>query len=456
MRIDLENLAGADALVLGFGRTGQALATFLVEVGASVRVADRQVPPREAGGARDHLEAQGVRFLADNDPEELLVDCDLVLPSPGVPASHPVLVQALRRGTAIVAEIDLAQSRIAGRVLAITGTNGKSTTTTLVGEMLRASGATPFVGGNLGRPLIEAAGWSGPVVAEISSFQLEWAREFHPDIAALLNLTPDHLDRHGDLETYLEIKARLFVHQRAEDFAVLSRDDLRLNQLGKGLVAQMQSFGSSGLKGPGAVAEAEGFRIETAEGKSLRFSLARFALAGRHNVENAMAAALCALSGGASAAAIQQALDDFEGLAHRMQVVARRGGVSFVDDSKGTNLGALERSIEAVAPGSLVLLAGGRAKGGDFASLGSELARRARCVVVYGEAGEMLAEAWSGQVETRRHQAFDDAVAEAARLARPGDTVLLSPGCASQDQFRDYAERGDRFAELVKRGGEQK
>ncbi len=449
---DIESLAGSVVLVLGFGRTGSAVAERLAGAGARVRVVDRVLPETATNPARRQLEMLGVEFVPEGEAADLLAGCDVVVPSPGVAASHPVLARAQRAGVAVVAEIDLAAAALAGPLLAITGTNGKSTTTTLVGDMLRASGQAPFVGGNLGRPLIEAAGWVGPVVAEISSFQLEWAQTFHPRVAALLNVTPDHLDRHGDLATYLAVKARLFAHQQRDDVAVLARDDARVAALVGALAARVVTFGAGTSDGPGAVPEGDGFRVDGPEGPSDHLSLARFPLAGPHNVENAMAAALCARAGGASVAAIQSVLDDFDGLAHRMRVVARRDGITFVDDSKGTNLGALERAIEGTVPGHLVLLAGGRAKGGDFAALGPELARRARCVVVYGEAAAMLAEAWSGAVETRRHIGFDDAVAEAIGLARPGDTVLLSPGCASQDQFRDYAERGDRFAELV-RGG---
>ncbi len=453
MSPDLESLAGSAVLVLGFGRTGAALAERLIAAGARVRVVDRVLPEAAASALRRQLEARRVEFVPEGDAADLLLGCDVVVPSPGVAATHPVLERAQRTGVPVVAEIDLAATAIAGPLLAITGTNGKSTTTTLVGDMLRAGGQTPFVGGNLGRPLIEAVGWAGPVVAEISSFQLEWARAFHPRVAALLNVTPDHLDRHGDLATYLAVKKKLFAHQQRDDVAVLARDDPRVAGLVGGLAARVVTFGMGASDGPGAAPEGDGFRVDGPDGPSVHLSLARFPLAGPHNVENAMAAALCARAAGAPVAAIQSVLDGFDGLAHRMRVVARRDGITFVDDSKGTNLGALERAIEGAAPGRLVLLAGGRAKGGDFAALGPELARRARCVVVYGEAAPMLAEAWSGAVETRLHIAFDDAVAAAIGVAEPGDTVLLSPGCASQDQFRDYAERGDRFAELV-RGGE--
>lgn len=419
------------------------MALFLARSGAAVRACDRRrdvaLPAELARSAELEL---GV------DSAELLDGVDLVVPSPGVPASAPLLAAALRRAILVLGEVEIAAACLGPPLAAITGTNGKSTTTVLAAEMLAAGGRAVFAGGNLGPPLVEAVGGRfDAVVAEVSSFQLEWVRDLRPRAAAWLNLSEDHLDRHGDLGTYGAVKARLFARQGEGDLAALNRDDPRVWEWAGRLCARVVGFGAK-PDGPGALLEGE--RIVVREGGGeFSLSLERTRLRHPHDRENAMAAALVARSLGATREEIQCGLDGFSGLAHRMEWVAEIGGVTYVDDSKSTNVGALRRSLDAFPDGGVVLVAGGEAKRSDYSSLRGVLARKVRSVQVYGAAAELLRESWGEAVEVACHGAFADAVRAAGRAARPGEVVLLSPGCASFDQFPDYGARGDAFRRIV-------
>jgi UDP-N-acetylmuramoylalanine--D-glutamate ligase len=374
-----------------------------------------------------------------------------------VPASAGILRAAVARGIPILSEIEIAARAITAPVVAITGTNGKSTTTELAGAMLARAGKSVFVGGNLGTPLIDAVGGDfDVVVAEISSFQLEWVDRFHPHIAALLNVSDDHLDRHGDLESYALLKARAFARQTEADVAVLNRDDAHVVAATKGLRARVHGFGSASsaprrLTAGERHAELQGdeIRFVAPEG-DFRLQLANAPLLGRHNHENVMAAGLIAAALGVSPEDLQATVDGFNGLHHRMEPVREVAGVSYVDDSKGTNVGALLRALESFDDGSVVLIAGGLAKDGDYSVARDLLARKVRRIQLYGAARDLLQRSWSGAAEIESHQGFGDAFAAAARSAMPGDVVLLSPACASMDQFKDYAARGDAFQALVR------
>jgi UDP-N-acetylmuramoylalanine--D-glutamate ligase len=448
----LAEFAGSRVVVVGAGRTGLAVARHLSAAAARVRLIDRRADaavPSELAGRVD--------LVAGGAGAELLDGADLVVPSPGVPASAPLLVAALERGIPIASEVEIAARAIAAPLVAITGTNGKSTTTSLAGAMLSRAGRSAFVGGNLGTPLIEAVGRPfDVVVAEISSFQLEWVDRFHPRVAALLNLSDDHLDRHGDLRSYGRLKARVFDRQTDADVAVLNRDDAHVRAATRDLRARVHSFGAAAgaAAAPGAgIRRAEvrdGAIVVHEPGGSFRLELSRAPLLGRHNHENAMAAALVARELGASPEEMQATLEEFTGLRHRMEAVREVGGVAYVDDSKGTNVGALLRALEAFGDGRVVLIAGGLAKEGDYAVARDLLARKVRSIQLYGAARGVLQESWSGVSDMGAHPRFRDAFAAAARAAAPGDVVLLSPACASMDQFSDYAARGDAFQALVR------
>jgi len=444
------DLAGRRVVVVGVARTGLAVARHLTAVGARVRLIDRRPDAQIPADV-----ASRVDVVLGGDGIELLDGAELVVPSPGVPATAPLLGAAVARGVPILSEIEIAARALAAPLVAITGTNGKSTTTSLAGAMLARAGRNAFVGGNLGTPLIEAVGGRfDVVVAEVSSFQLEWVDRFHPRVAALLNVSDDHLDRHGDLAQYARLKARVFARQTEADAAVLNRDDAQVRAATADVKARIQGFGARRDASPGAEERSaelgDGAIVVAEPSGGFRLDLGRTPLLGVHNHENVMAAALIARELGAPVEAMQAALDEFKGLRHRMEAVREVGGVAYVDDSKGTNVGALLRALESFSDGRVVLIAGGLAKEGDYAVARDLLARKVRSIQLYGAAREALRTSWQGVAEISSHHGFRDAFAAAARVAAPGDVVLLSPACASMDQFTDYAARGDAFQALVR------
>lgn len=436
-------LPGRGGLVVGSGRTGVAVARFLAKQGLSVRLVDRSTESLARADLPDSVER-----CAEDEAPGLLEDVDFVIPSPGVAASHPLLQQAVGRGLPVLAEIELASRFLACPILAVTGTNGKSTTTTLLGAMLQEAGQKTFVGGNLGTPLIEACEGPPPTAAvvEVSSFQLEWIDRFHPHVAVLLNLTPDHLDRYPSLDAYGAAKARLLANLGPEDFAVLNRDDPWVWEQRLQTRAATVSFGRDPVEF-GAFLEGDEAIFWGVGGARLRWDLKDLPLQGAHNRENILAALSAAAVMGVPHAAIDAALRRTRGLPHRLEFVREHAGVRYFDDSKGTNVGAVEKSA-ASFPAGLVLLLGGYDKGGDFSRLRPLLAGQGARVIAFGKAGPMIAEALDG-LPVERSGGLADAVARAAESARPGDTVLLSPGCASFDEFSDYTERGRRFRALV-------
>lgn len=434
---------GSEVLVVGLGRTGISVARHFLRRDCGVRVADRE--PRELPG-----DLAAVRRVPIDGSGTALDGVDLVVPSPGVPHSDPLLQRAVARGIAVRSEIEIAAAGLDIPMVAITGTNGKSTTTALIAHLLGGEDAGIFAGGNLGTPLIEALDGSfRAAVVEVSSFQLEWTHDFRPEIAVWLNLSDDHLDRHGDLDRYAAVKARLFASQSAGDLAILNRDDPRVAAYSSALRARVASFGWGSHRGDGAVVREGVLQARLGE-RAATLALEGCGLIGDHNLDNVMAAVLVAMARGRGDGEIIAGLRSFVALPHRMELVAERDGIRWVDDSKATNLGALERSVQGLPDGSVVLVAGGVSKGGDFATIRGSLARKLRRAVLYGQARDLLAEAWAGAIDFECHERFADAVRAAASAAREGDTILLSPACASFDQFRNYAERGDAFAALAR------
>jgi UDP-N-acetylmuramoylalanine--D-glutamate ligase len=441
---------GRHVLVVGFGRTGKAVARVLAARGHRVRAGDA----RPAGDLQiDPADLHGIELRPGSDGPELLDGVDLVVPSPGVPRKAPVLIEALRRGVAVASEIEVAARELACPIVAVTGTNGKSTTTTLVGLALADAGRRTFTGGNLGTPLITALERSPDepydvCVAEVSSFQLEWVTRFRPRIGCLLNVTDDHLDRHPSFADYLDTKVRLFAAQSGDDWAVLNRDDPALAGLERRLAARVVTFGWSPTD-DGAFVDGDAVVLRRPGRTDERYGLARTRLAGRHNVENVLAAVTVARLADAPPDAVQRAIDGIEPLPHRLALVAERDGVRWYDDSKATNVGAAVKSLESFA-GPVVLLAGGVDKGGTYAPLASAARARVRTAVVFGAAREQIATALQkADVTVARVDTLAAAVALAAARARPGDTVLLAPACSSFDQFTDYAARGRAFCAAV-------
>ena len=436
------------AYVLGLGLSGTAAVRLLLARGVQVVASDRRsaVELDLAGFEGD----AGVELHTGVEPDELPPGVDVVVASPGISAGHPLIAAARRAGAPVVAEVELAFAFLDGTVVAITGSNGKSTTTALTGALIAESGKLVEVCGNIGVPLASVVdGPPGRVfVVELSSFQLETVQRFRPRAAALLNLSPDHLDRHGDLAGYLAAKRRVFARQTPEDVAVLNADDLEV--AGTSVAARRRTFSRRGPVEDGAFL-AEGRAIERRPGATdlELFALTDLSLAGPHNLENALAAALLARAVGVEPEVIPGALRKFRGLPHRLARVGERDGVSWWDDSKGTNAGATLRSLEGFVDGSVHLILGGRNKGADFRALRTAVVRKARRVYLIGEAAEELERALAGIVDLSRSGTLEAAVAEAAARAAEGEAVLLSPACASFDQFKDFRERGERFARLV-------
>ena len=438
--------------VVGLARSGVAAARLLQVMGARVTVADEK-PEVARSALLARLDQQGLTVTAGMGYESSLDEADLVVVSPGVPFRWEALERVRRRGVKVIGELELASWFLTVPVLAVTGTNGKSTTVTLVGLILQQSGKRAFVGGNLGTPLCEAALATQPpydyIVAEVSSFQLETVERFHPWVAALLNITPDHLDRYRSEEDYATTKARIFENQTGEDFAVLNMDDDRVARMRGGLRARPLCFsrvnpvGGDGawLQGDRIVVSIGGQREEVCHKSEIR-------IIGAHNLSNAMAAITVGLVCGCPLEAVRHVLRTFSGLEHALETVREREGVRFVNDSKGTNVDATVKAIESLDQ-PILLIAGGRDKGGDFARLADPVRRRVKRLIVIGEAAPRIEQAMGAFDRLCRANTLRDAVELAVREAVPGDVVLLSPACASFDMFADYQDRGRQFKALV-------
>jgi UDP-N-acetylmuramoylalanine--D-glutamate ligase len=438
-------IRGQRVLVVGAGRTGQSVAAFLSRRGGAVRLVER-----EAAALERATLPPGIEVRLGDTAEDLLAGVDVVVPSPGVARTHALLQRAAARGVPILSEIELAGRVLSCPLLAVTGTNGKSTTTTLLGAMCAAAGRRVFVGGNLGTPLIEACDATPEyelAVVEVSSFQLEWVRRFRPAVAVLLNLTPDHLDRYADLAEYGRAKAALLAMQQPGDIAVLNRDDPWVWEQRRGTRAATISFGREPVEF-GTCLDGETLVYWGPAPAPRRFSLCGAQLRGAHNQENLMAAVTAAAVWGIPDAAIQHGIEHTAPLPHRLELVRERAGVRFFDDSKGTNVGAMQKSI-ASFPGGVVLLAGGYDKGGDFTVLQPLLRRHVKHVVAFGAAGAKIQAQLGAAVPGTLVADLAAAVRAAVTTAAAGDTVLLSPGCASFDEFTDYRARGRRFRQLV-------
>jgi UDP-N-acetylmuramoylalanine--D-glutamate ligase len=448
-------LGGKNVLVVGLGRSGIAAAQLCAARGARVTTTDsRPVAALEAALAR--LPRGVFRELGGHRVESFL-RADLIVLSPGVP-EIPELAAARAAGVAITGEMELASRFISATLVAITGTNGKSTTTTLVGDMLRATGRPTFVGGNLGDPLAEAVGTpaalaGGFCVVEASSFQLETTETFHPRVAALLNVTADHLDRYPSLAAYADTKARIFAAQSADDYAVVNVDDSLAVAATDHTPSRRIGFSVARPLDEGAWLDRldkDALLVRLPGGGVERYPARLQSLVGRHNQANALAALLLGRLAGASADEARRALTAFRPLAHRMELVAVRQGIAYYDDSKGTNVGAVVAALEGF-PRRVVLIAGGRDKGGDYTPLAATLAQVGRAAVLIGEAADKMQAALAAVLPVERAATLDDAVDAARRLAQPGDAVVLSPACSSFDMFRDYAHRAEIFRAAVAR-----
>jgi UDP-N-acetylmuramoylalanine--D-glutamate ligase len=450
-------LRGAKVLVVGLGKSGVAAAHLLLERGAHVIANDQRL-----AGELD-LEALaladlGAQLALGGHEPSLFTSVDRIVVSPGVPRL-PALDAAERAGVPIASEIELASWFIHGTLIGVTGTNGKSTVTTLVGDMCRRSGRPTFVGGNLGTPLVDAVGSAaaqpgGYVVVELSSFQLERIESLRVHSAALLNVTDDHLDRYPSFAAYAGAKAAIFRNQTAEDAAIVPSGDALCESLARKGRGRLYRFGGEG----------DAVRVSstalTDEVSGLSVPLSQIALVGRHNLHNACAAALLARTSGVAAKDVAEALTAFVGLPHRMQHVRRLDEVDYYDDSKATNVGAAAAALDGLSErdGRVVLIAGGRHKGGEYAAIAERMRAQGRAAFLIGEAAPLIAAALAGGgYPVESVFSMEQAVTAAHALARPRDSVLLAPACSSFDMFRSYAHRGDLFQQAVRAlgGGER-
>jgi len=445
-------LDGRTVAVVGLARSGVAAARLAMRLGSRVLASDSAPRARLAAEAAG-LEREGARVWAGGHPAAAFEGAELVVVSPGVPWDLPALAAARARGVLVIGELELAWRAMEADVIAITGTNGKTTTTALTGELLAEQPRPVLVGGNIGTPLSLASldfPRDGLVVAETSSFQLEATDRFRPRVAAVLNLAPDHLDRHGTVERYVNAKARIFANQTEADCAVLNADDPATAALAARTRARPLWFSRLRALDRGVFVQ-DGWvtaRLEAAAEPVC--PVAEIPLRGQHNVENVLAAAACALWVGVTPAAIRRRIGRFQAVTHRIEPVGARRGVAFFNDSKGTNVDSTIKALESFAE-PIVLIAGGKGKGQDFAPLGAAARGRVRHAVLIGEDRDKIRPALAGAgaaVEDAASMA--GAVRAAAAAARPGDVVLLSPACASFDMFDNFEHRGEVFKAAVR------
>ena len=440
---------GREVVVVGAARSGVAAAELARRRGAAVTLTEQRPTFEQA----DRLRAAGVRLELGGHRTDTLDRADLIVVSPGVPVDQPLFDGPRSRGVEVIGELEFASRWLQGRVIAITGTKGKSTTTTLVGRMLEAAGRHTLVGGNIGTPVssqVEASTPDTVHVIEVSSFQLETTRTFHPWIAVWLNLSDDHLDRHASLDEYRAAKARIFRNQGEGDWAVVNADDARVMAAARETRATTVTFALEQALVDGVVIERDWIVRRTATATTPLVPVSAVELTGRHMLVNVLAASTASHLAGVDPASMRRALAGFHGLPHVMEPVADVDGVRFVNDSKATNVDAAARSIESFE-GGVVAIVGGRYKGGDFGQLAGPLAARGRGVVAIGEASSRVRESLSGVVPVVEASSMADAVRRAWEMARPDGVVLLAPACSSFDWFRDYADRGTAFKQEVLR-----
>ena len=447
-----EDLTGKRTVVVGMATTGMAAAEFLAQRGAAVVVSEIRTEA-ELDTAPQRLRSLGIEVEVGGHTSQTFLQGDVIVLSPGVDPVIPPLTAAKEKGIPIVSEIELASWYLKRPLIAVTGTNGKSTTTALIGHILSAWGKRVFVGGNIGTPLTEyflRDEEAQYIVAEISSFQLEAISSFRPWIALLLNLGEDHLDRHPTLSSYAAIKARIFLNQGPNDWAVLNADDAAVRTLYPRIKAQIFPFSRAGKAKSGLWLEDTDTVVYSIQGKKEAISLQEVQLMGIHNRENIMAAVGAAAACNVPAGVIQESLASFPGLEHRLELVGAWRGVSVYNDSKATNVASAMTALQSL-PGPIILLAGGRDKGGDYAPMKGIIKERVKALLLMGEAREKMQAALHDLVPIHLVDDMAEGVHAAWQLAQEGDTILLSPACSSFDMFQDYRERGQAFKECVHR-----
>jgi UDP-N-acetylmuramoylalanine--D-glutamate ligase len=439
-------------LVVGLGKSGVASALFLKAHGARVSVSDT----KSGDELRNEIPAlldRGITVETGGHGERTFRGQDLIVVSPGVPVDAPLLVQARSLGEAVIGEIELAAQFLPGPIVAITGSNGKTTTTTLTGEILAAGGLRALVGGNIGTPAIslaERATRETVIVLEVSSFQLETIQTFRPKVAVVLNVTPDHLDRHRTFETYVDAKARIFENQTHSDFAVLNADDPTCVTMAARTRAQVFWFSRLKEVNRGAWVRDGNILFRDDKQQHEIMQVSEIPLKGAHNLENVLAAVCAGALMGCAPEKIRQAVRDFKAVEHRLEFVARIRGVDYYNDSKATNVDATIKALESF-PANIHLILGGKDKGSDYSMLNDLLRQRVKRVYTIGAAAAKIeSQIVSSKVEVVHAETLENAVRKANAVAQAGDVVLLAPACASFDQFKNYEQRGQVFKEIVR------
>ncbi len=443
---------GTRSLVIGLGTSGLAAIRFLHGLGHTVLVTEFRHEDQIDKDVLAVVQALGIALETGGHSRKFFEKAQMIVTSPGVPQDLPLIEQARARGVPVVGELALAAGRISCPVIGVTGSNGKTTVTSLIGHLLKADNRKVFVGGNIGTPVLAYFGGSMDehvLVLELSSFQLETGGEFRPDIGLLLNLTPDHIDRHGTMQDYAAAKRRIFAHQTSGDVAIVGKDDPLVMQEKVGASGRVYGFGTD--PSSQAVVEENGVRIRgtvTGHGQDEMYDLSATVLSSFVNRLNAAAAILAARVFGSAPEAIRKGLASYVAPAHRMALVAEIESVKYVNDSKGTNVGAVAAAL-ASCGNRVVLIAGGRDKESDFSLLAEQVRKHVHHLILIGEAADSIEAELGSLVPVIRADSMSEAVSRASEVARPGDTVLLSPACASFDMYAGYAHRGDVFEQAV-------
>jgi UDP-N-acetylmuramoylalanine--D-glutamate ligase len=441
---------GKRVLVVGLGKSGVASALFLKEHGARVTVSDSKTEAE----LHDHIPVlleNGIAVETGGHGERTFGQQDLIVISPGVPVNAPALQPARKLEIPIIGEVELASRFLEGKLVAITGSNGKTTTTAFAGEVVAAGGTKTLVGGNIGTPaisLVSQSTDSSYTVLEVSSFQLETIQQFHPQVAVVLNVTPDHLDRHGTFDIYWEAKRRIFENQTASDYAVLNADDPEAARMAKALKSQLRWFSRKKEVDAGAFVRGDRIFYRDGNGERAIMPLSDIQLKGAHNIENVLAAVTVGVVVGVAPERIREAVKNFKAVEHRLEYVATINGVEFYNDSKATNVDATIKALESF-PRNIHIILGGKDKGSDYTVLKPLLQERVKRVYTIGAAAEKIESHIAGAAEIIQAGTIDVAVRKAMEAASPGDVVLLAPACASFDQFTSYEHRGRVFKDLV-------
>jgi len=443
-------LNGKRVLVVGLGKSGVASAIFLKQHGARVTVSDTKSGDElrnEIPALLDH----GITVETGGHGERTFRGQDLIVVSPGVPVDAPPLVQARSLGETVIGEIELAAQFLPGPIVAITGSNGKTTTTTLAGEIMTSAGFPTLVGGNIGTPAISLAERAKPetiIVLEVSSFQLETIQIFRPKVAVVLNVTPDHLDRHRTFDVYVNAKARIFENQQGSDFAVLNADDPTCVSMATRTRAQVFWFSRQKEVQQGAWVHDGNILFRDRTGQKEILQVSEIPLKGAHNLENVLAAVCAGALMGCAPGKIRQAVQDFKAVEHRLEFVATINGVDYYNDSKATNVDATIKALESF-PANIHLILGGKDKGSDYSVLNDLLRQRVKRVYTIGAAAAKIESQIKG-VELVHAETLENAIRKANAVAQLGDVVLLAPACASFDQFKSYEHRGQVFKDVVR------